>query len=437
MVKSWDFWDTLAGRRTGVDPWRLFDLVGGEDYRRVRQEAERASDKTWPGIFKALQRITGWTAARVAELREAEWQAELDGVFPIAETVRQVGPRDRIVSDTYFDAKQIRRLAARIGLPDTVEVVVSWDGKWTGRYWRSAAARDIERHVGDNARSDVAQARAEGIDAVRYAGGGATATERGLEVAGLWEAAAAARAARLQNPHAPGTDEARWWDGAAGSNVPFILTAAALVREYAAASGAERIAFVSRDAILLGRAYHALYNETVAIFHASRQTLREPSAEFLTYVKRLAPGTLFVDLHGTGRTLRQFFQAADLKLAYVFVCGQARMAAHAPALAKLRGIGAGTAVEVMNYHDEGRVVDVIGGRPVRADLEYDPAPVRVHQAATLAGVRACCRPLRGVTVDHVAGAAEAVRRAVPRELLAQHQVHHEPRATRPGRQGLA
>jgi hypothetical protein len=81
----------------------------------------------------------------------------------------------------------------------------------------------------------------------------------------------------------------------------------------------------------------------------------------------------------------------------------------------------------MNYHNQGRVVDVVDGQPVRADLEYDLAPVAVHRAATLAGVAACCRRPQGVTAGHVAQAAEAIRRTVPRELLRQHEVEHGPR----------
>ncbi len=149
-----------------------------------------------------------------------------------------------------------------------------------------------------------------------------------------------------------------------------------------------------------------------------------PSESFVHYARQLAPGTLFVDLHGTGKTVREFSRATGIDLAYVFVCGQRRLQAHAPALATLRGIGTGTAVEVANYHNEGRVVDVVGDRPVRADLEYDDRIVRVHRAATLAGATICCRRPRGVTPEHLAEAAEIVGRTVPRELLRQHQVEH-------------
>lgn len=424
MVKSWDYFDTLHGRSCG-EPWRIFDLVGGEEYRAVRQEAERLSDKSWNGIFKTLREITGWSQACVDDLQDLEERAELACGFPIAENVRRFGPGDRIVTDTYFGADQVQALAEKIGLPGGLDIAASWDGKWTGRYWRSKAAREIETHVGDNPRSDVSQARAAGVEARHYKGGAWTKAEKDLEAAGLWEIAGAARAARLQNLHEPGSPEAGWWAGAAAANVPFVLAAAALVRGYVEAARPERVAFVSRDTIILGEAYGHLYpSDQTCQFWASRETLRRPSAGFLTYVKRIAPGTLFVDLHGTGRTMRQFCQATGLELSYVFVCGQQRLQANAPALVTLTGIGTGTAVEVMNYDDQGRVVDVVDGRPVRADVEYDLAPVAVHRAATLAGVYACCRPPQGVRPEHVAQAADVIRRTVPRELLRQHEVEH-------------
>lgn len=426
-MTSWDFFDTLLGRACG-EPWRLFEAVGGPQYVAIRREAERRSDKTWHGIFDQVRAITGWEAGRVDALARDEWAAELAGAFPIAANVARVRPGDRIVSDTYFSEIQIRELAARIGVPRTVDIVTAWDAKWTGRWWRSEMARQASLHVGDNLRSDYGQPRAAGLMAERYTAGKPTGRETGWETVGLWEIAAAARAARLQNPYPPGSDEARWWDGASIANVPFLLAAAALVHDYAAVAQPERIYFVSRDAILLADVYHAVYRETVGIFHASRETLRRPSESFVKYARRLAPGTLFVDLHGTGKTVREFSRRTGIDLAYVFVCGQKRLQAYAPALATLRGIGSGTAVEVMNYHDEGRVLDVVGDRPVRAALEYDNRVVRVHRAASLAGATICCRRPRGVTAEHVAEAAESIRRTVPRELLRQHEVEHKARA---------
>lgn len=424
-MRSWDYFDTLHGRTTGVDPWRLFDLVAGEEYRRLRQLAELQSDKTWDGIFTSLRKLTGWSFSRVDELRDREEAAEHACGFPVAENVRQFAAGDRIVTDSYFGADQIRSLADKIGIPAGAGIVASWDGKWTGRYWHSTDGRATTQHVGDNHRSDVFQARAAGIKATHYTAGAWTQPEIRLDHAGRWDVAGAARAARLQNPHPPGSDEARWWNGAAGANVPFVLMAAALVRRYAAVARPDRIAFVSRDALLLAHAYHVLYDETVPIFHASRQTFRRPSPGFLEYVRRLAPGTLFVDLHGTGRTMREFCDRNGVDLAYVFVCGQRRMTGHAQSLVTLDEVGAGTAVEVMNYHDEGRVIDVTdSGIPTRAPVEYRTDVVAVHRAATICGIRAACRPPEGVTAGDVIAAVHEIKRTVPQELLRQHQAEH-------------
>lgn len=425
-MNSWDYFDTLHGRSTGVDHWRLFDLVAGEEYRKVRQIAEAASDHTWDGIFATMRDMTGWSASRVDELRDRETAADIACGFPIVENVRQLATGDRIVTDTYRDAAAVRRFADKIGVPADIKIVASWDGKWSGRYWRSEDGSRTRRHVGDNERSDVAQPRAAGIEAVHYTAGGWTPGERKLDEAGRWDVAGAARAARLQNPHAQGTPEAAWWDGAAQANVPFVLMAAALVRRYVEAARPERVAFVSRDAILLAHAYRKLYAETVPVFHCSRQTFRRPSQSFLTYVKRLAPGTLFVDLHGTGATMREFCRRHGVEMAYLFVCGQQRLEAQAPTLVTLKGgLASGTAVEVMNYHNQGRVIDVgPSGEPVRAPLEYRLDIVNVHRAATLCGIEAACRPPDGVTAEDVLHAAAVVSRVVPTELLAEHQVDH-------------
>lgn len=423
-MTSWDFFDTLCGRRTGHSPWRLFDAVAGDEYRRVRRSAELASDKTWTGIFRSLRSATGWPAERIADLEAREWAAELAAAFPIAENVRRVQPGDRIVSDTYFTEDQVRQLADKIGIPRSVEIVASWDGKHSGRWWRSPTAKEAAVHIGDNPRSDSAQPRAAGLAAQLYVGGLPTHAEREVETSGCWQIAAAMRAARLQCPHDHGTREHGLWLAASQANVRFLLTAAGLVRQYAAAAGTKRVLFVSRDTLLLRDACRRAMDIEVGTFWSSRETLRRPSASFVEYVKSVAEDTLFVDLHGTGRTVDQFVSKTGIELAYVFVCGQRRLPAIYPRLVELRGIGTGTAVEVMNYDIDGRVIDVVDGQPVRAAVEYDTAPVAVHRQASLCGIDACFEQPRQVQPEHVARAAETIQRVLDRGLLRQHQVHH-------------
>ncbi len=433
-MTSWDFFDTLSGRATGHEPWRLFDHVGGEEYRRVRQLAEIKSDKTWPGIFRSLEALTGWPAARVAELREREWQAELAAAFPILENVRRVRPGDRIVSDTYFSAPQVRELAGRIGIPRSVEIVTSWDGKHSGAWWKTPAAAAAEVHVGDNHRSDYLEPRRAGHKAEAYTNGRQAREEQALADSGRWEVAAAMRAARLQNIYAEDGPAFRAWASAAQANVRFLILAAALVRQYVEAARPKRVLFVSRDTLLLQEAYRRFWQDIeVGTFWSSRQALTQPSRDYLTYVKSIASGALFVDLHGTGRSVRAFEAAAGVELAYVFVCGQRRLPARCHRLVDLPHIGTGTAVEVMNYDAGGRVLDVVDGEPVRATVEYDLELVAAHRTASLLGVASCCQPPAAVRTDEVAEAARAVEAAVSRELLAQHQVHHHDRPATTGR----
>lgn len=424
-MTSWDFFDTLCGRRTGHAPWRLFDWVAGEEYRKLRQLAEAASDKTWPGIFASLQSITGWPAGRIADLQAREWAAEKAAAFPIVENVRRVRPGDRIVSDTYFDKAQVRELADGIGIHRSVEIVVSWNGKWSGRWWRSPAASAASIHVGDNTRSDHALPRGAGLAAELYVGSRPTKDEAEVETSGRWQVAAAMRAARLGNVAEPGTTGHGYWQSASQANVRFLLLAAGLVRGYVEAARPKRVLFVSRDTLLLQRAYAAAYDDLeVGTFWASRETLRNPSQSFREYAADVARGSLFVDLHGTGRSVRDFVAATGVELPYVFVLGQQRLPAVYPRLVNLRGMMTGTAAEVINYDTDGRVIDVVGGKPVRAAVEYDAAIVAQHHAASLAGIDACCERPAGVKPDEVGRAAEAIRSRICRELLRQHQVHH-------------
>lgn len=422
---SWDFFDTLCGRKTGHEPWRLFDVVGGHGYRAVRQEAERRSDKTWNGIFATLQTMTGWPALRVRQLQDAEWQAELDAAFPIAANVAAVADGDRIVTDTYFSEAQIRELADRIGVPRSVEIVASWDGKHSGRWWKTPQAKAASLHVGDNARSDYSQATANGCQARLFAAAAQTQEERSVASSGRWEVAAAMRAARLSSPHAEGSPDQRLWVAAAQANVWFLMLAAGLVVQHARRAGVRRVQFVSRDTLLLREAFAAAAPDIEAgTFWASRETLKNPSKSFIDYARESSRGSLICDLHGTGLSVRQFVDVTGVRLNYVFVCGQRRMEPHYPCLTNLNGIAYGTAVEVMNYDDQGRVIDVVDGQPVRADLEYDVHPVRVHRAAALAGIRHAIRWPSNVFHEELWPAAKAIGRLVDRRLLRQHQVHH-------------
>jgi hypothetical protein len=430
MSRSWDFFDTLLGRSTGVDPWRLFDVVGGEEFRRIRQRAEREADeKTLPGIYRQLGRITKWEPSDIEPLYRGELQAELQAAFPIVENVRLVQPGDTIVTDTYLDAGQIRLLADRIGLPADLRIVATYGGKHRGDVWRQALRGEIRRHTGDNVHADVHVPRRHGVVTEHYAGGGWTRAEKGLDASGLWAAAAASRAVRLQNPYDPGTPERAAWDAQA-ANVAFLWAAAASVRHFAQETGHSRVLFVSRSALTLGDVFAAFYPEVPSgTFHASRQVYRSPSSSFLAYARReLRPGTLLVDLHGSGASWAAFREASGIDAMCVMVLGVAgfrrRRRMLVPQLSEAATAGDGTSIEVANYALAGRVIDVVGDRVERDELEYDPALVQVAHAAIASATRVAVAPSRPPSWEELTQLSRAACAAVPAGLRRQHVVTH-------------
>jgi len=85
--------------------------------------------------------------------------------------------------------------------------------------------------------------------------------------------------------------------------VPFLVS----VRKMGA--GRERVCFVSRDCYILYRLYQAMYPTNKAVYvYFSRAAMEKASPSFLEYVAPLAPESLWVDVFGTGRSHKAFFQ---------------------------------------------------------------------------------------------------------------------------------
>jgi hypothetical protein len=430
VSRSWDFFDTLLGRSTGVDPWRLFDVVGGEEFRAIRQRAEREADeKTLAGIYRQLGRITGWEPADIEPYYRGEFDTELLAAFPIVANARRVQAGDTIVTDTYLTEAQVRLLADRIGLPSDLRIVATYGGKHRGEVWSRFRRGEFEIHTGDNIHADVHVPRRYRVQTQHYDGGGWTALERRLDASGLWAAAAASRAVRLQNPHEPGTAEWSAWEAQA-PNAAFLWAAAASVAHYARETGHDRVLYVSRSALALGRIFARLHPEIRSgTFHASRQVYRSPSDSFLAYARdELRPGTLLVDLHGSGASWAAFRQASGVEADCVMVLGVAgfkrrrRMAV--PQLSEAASIGDGTSIEVANYALSGRVIDVVGEHVVRDELEYDTALVEIAHAALASVARVAVAKSRPPSWAELSSLSRAACGAVPAGLRRQHVVTH-------------
>lgn len=421
---SWDFFDTLLGRSTGREPWRLFHALAGPEFAKVRCLAEaQAQKKTLDGIYARMAEISGWPAERVADLRRREWELELATAFPIHDNVRQVTRDDVIVSDTYFTEAEVRQLADKIGIPKGTRIVATCGGKHHGWIWEQLGT--VTRHTGDNRQGDLASPTKHGIAAKLYRAGEWNTTEKEF-VRSFPAAAGAARACRLQCPHdGPAGDAWR----AQAANVAFLWLAAAAVESYRAEQGFARVLFASRDTILLQRVYAALYEAPSGVLWTSRQTYVHPTPAFVEYVRgEVTPGTVVVDLHGTGRTARQFVERTGVALPFVLVVGlgggRRRKLMHAPSLCESLRVEDGTRIEVQNYDTGGRVLDVRGGTVIRDRVEYDVAPVEIAHAAVAAAVRCAASRAPPPSARELAKAASVSGAAVHRGLRKQHVPFH-------------
>ena len=371
-MRTWDFFDTLMGRACG-EPWRVFELMGGEEFKRVRQAAEQKSDKTWAGIYRVLQRMTGWSDEKIAATAAEEFEWERKLAFPITANLAQVSPGDMVITDTYFDAAQIRALGDQIGLPN-VTIHASYGDKHHGRIWQDLKARrvPVTLHTGDNKHADYDMARRYSVPAQHYIDGAITTLERGLQNMGHWDVAALSRCVRLQNPYASTDARHMAYKKQASYNVPFLLLIAARLRQYIEEHKHRHVYFVTRDMGLVRKVFTHLYPDVPTdVFYASRQTFFHPTDTFLRYARKCAatPNALFVDLQGTGRSAKMFQDKHKIQLPYLFCAAPHRLPVHVPVLYRIRSHG--TELEVFNYDTQGRVLDVVDGKPVRANVEYD------------------------------------------------------------------
>jgi FMN phosphatase YigB (HAD superfamily) len=176
----------IARRRPGLKESFVQNRIIAE--LRARQKgvaAIESSEVTIEEIYRCLPRqALALEDVTVAELVEAEFQAELDLCLVNPEMlqlarealVRRVPLRLGFISDTYWSAAQLKRLLANCApdlMPDfvytsadhrTSKMATLFDRVTQGEEYKGAAAI----HVGDNAVADILGARAFDISAVHY-----------------------------------------------------------------------------------------------------------------------------------------------------------------------------------------------------------------------------------------------------------------------------
>src|SRR5579859_6185180 len=141
VVNSFDVFNTLIARRC-IEPRAIrFGIAATLDYpdfpahRHAAEVAVEHRDYTIDDIYAELARTHSLSAERAEELKQAEIEAELANVIPIAENLGQVRAGDLLVSDMYLGADNVRRLLDRAGLTAEAPLVVTSSGKARGTVW--------------------------------------------------------------------------------------------------------------------------------------------------------------------------------------------------------------------------------------------------------------------------------------------------------------
>jgi hypothetical protein len=320
-VDSFDVFDTLIARRC-VDALRIFEAMearyGIPGFAGTRREAELAvagPGYTLDRIHEEVARRLGMDADAAAALKQAEIDAELADAIPISENLDRVRDGDLLLSDMYLPATVIRALLAKCGLKPLVGLVVTADGKQSGRLWRQVLTGfSIGRHLGDNPHSDVAMPRRFGIVSEHTRVSEPTTVERWCLDNGLRPLGETIRAARLRisvsDPLAR-----RLMLVQTQYNFPMLLLASVLLRRHAVATGATRLLFASRDCQLWHSLYTAVFpNEPESeYFYTSRRARVRPTAAYRAYaLDRIDPHTILVDICGTGWSSALMMQALGL-----------------------------------------------------------------------------------------------------------------------------
>jgi FkbM family methyltransferase len=407
VIRSFDIFDTLIARRC-IHPHRVFaeleqrSSLAGLAQARVDAEAlvHARGEYGLEDIYEQLCATFTLEPAQAMAVLQMELQIELDNVVPIAENIARLDADAVLLTDMYLPEPAIRLLLRRAGIDDDLCIVRTSAGKASGALWRDFAGQGIQCiHLGDNARSDIEQARAAGMRATLCQRHQTTEFEQKLYVEGLPQTAQAWRAARLAvRDHGLPAWMRRLQTEL---NLPALLLAAAELEAFARDGAFEQLWFASRDARLLQRMTQALIEArggdgpSCGYWFTSRYARTSANPVYLDYCRELldAPSAL-VDLCGTGASVARLFECLGRSdgPGRLFVAQHIAAPDYARSMSRLYGATVieppsprhvfdtrdfidNRSFEMLNYAPEGMVRGVVraGGRPlpVRDPLDLD------------------------------------------------------------------
>jgi hypothetical protein len=314
-VATFDVFDTLIARRC-IEPRAIFEMIAAqakiENFAAARIEAEArvaGQPHDLDTIYATLGTILPLDKAQLAALKTLEIRLEQENVIPIAETMAEVADGDVLISDMYLGADVIRTLLDAAGLQKKSALIVTTNGKQSGRLWPELLKKfHVTAHVGDNVHSDVAMPRSFGIVSQQTTLARPNAVEQTLLDIGLRDLATICRETRLaswsERPNVRALQIIQ-----ADFNFPILVLASVALSRFAERENLSSLLFCSRDCNLWLPLFRIVARDfglhcKADYFYTSRITRTEPSDDYLSYAKDcIAEGAAIVDLCGTGWSL--------------------------------------------------------------------------------------------------------------------------------------
>lgn len=450
-VVSYDLFDTLITRCL-PDPDFIFKLVearsGKVGFAAARKRAEAYCGAECTGnihhIYDHLTTISGEIvdAASAKELRELEWQLELEHMVLIQSNVKELvdtaGIGIIIVSDTFYSAVELRELLTHLKFPrlDEISIFASRSGKRDGWIWPLLGTSfDIQCHTGDNFDVDVKRPLAcipKVVSKTKHSRTAHTLSQSEILMFKLSSGnnplesperqfGSLIRRLTMANPYDFDTEREKffWYRLHASYTVPlfwfFIRTIDSILRSN---NKLTHIAAVSRDCILLepyinryilgdrgifiesdGSERQVTLSRVVSSRRVLREQIKNPNQDYLSYLKEALGGndfatrSLVLDINGTYYSLSAVclkYMGGDIPQAHYL---SAQMFAPPPYAKHKFSVAIPfidtNAVERLNVTRNGSLVDWVGSReepfggPVCVACEYNDAYIDIANEVVL------------------------------------------------------
>lgn len=290
-MKSWDLWDTLISRRV-TNPDEIFQII--EIYfnapnfksKRILAEKRARSGQNEEITIDEVYEFIDFPTEERNRLKILEMDLEKKFSYPIKENTMALCKDDIIISDMYLPKEHVIAVLkhCQIDIPDDKIYLssVTKNTKRTGSsYILAKKENQIEIHIGDNRKSDIDQAKKNGLRTYHYKESqNRTRVEKhwhNLGVEGML-ISGVLRAARLSRPK--GYESTRW-NVYAQVVSPLLIAFCEDLLDKAASKGIERLYFLARDGQILSKITHILAEEKCigidcVYMFASRQALHVP-----------------------------------------------------------------------------------------------------------------------------------------------------------------